>query len=158
MMKTFGVAVVAAAVFGLQFGAPAHAANIDFSTSILSTCGISVTRDGTLVPRRDVRILTSSGAGGQNGLAAVTTNADIFQIHVDQPTAFAVRPVADTDPIRDFRARIRSRGATRFGWTTNSQNLNSGTSNVAVQFRARKARGNIFANGFYRATVVIRCE
>lgn len=157
-MKTLRAAMIAVALSTPQVGEIAHAANIDFSTNILSTCAIAVTRDGTLVPRNNVRVLTSSAAGGQNGLASVTTNTDIFQLHVDQPTAFDVKPAADTDPVRDFRARIRSRGATTFNWTTNSQDLNVGTSNVRVQFRARKAAGNVFANGFYSATVVIRCE
>lgn len=135
-----------------------QAANVGFSTNIVSSCGIVVTRDGTLVPRNNVRVLNSSGGGGQNGLATVTANTDTFQLHVDQPTAFDVKPAADTAPERDFRARIRSTGATAFNWTRNSQNLNAGNSNVRIQFRARKARGDTFANGFYSATVVIRCE
>lgn len=146
------------AILGAFTNGIAHAANIGFSTDIISSCGIVVTRDGTLVARNNVRVLNSTGAGGQNGLATVTTNGNIFQLHVDQPTQFDIKPAADTTPERDFRARISSTGATSFAWTRNSQNLNAGTNNVRIQFRARKAGGVTFANGFYSATVVIRCE
>jgi len=152
------MALLIGAISGLTSTNIAHAASMNFSTSIQSTCAIAVTREGTLVPRRNARVLNSNGAGGQNGLATVTTNADIFQLHVDQPTGFDVKPAADTTPEQDFRARIRSAGATTFNWTRNSQNLNAGNNNVRVQFRARKAPGVTFATGLYSATVVIRCE
>ncbi len=135
-----------------------HAANVGFGTNVQSSCSIAVTRNGTLAARQNARILTSGGSGAQHGLASVTANSNGFQLHVDQPTDFDTRPSADTAPEQDFRARIRSTGATTFGWTRNSQTLNSGNNNVRIQFRARKAVGASFANGLYTATVVIRCE
>lgn len=157
-MKRPMMTLLMGAILGAFTSSIAHAASIGFSTDILSNCGIVVTRDGTLVARNNARVLNSSGAGGRNGLATVTANANIFQLHVDQPTAFDIKPTADMAPERDFRARIRSTGATSFAWTRNSQNLNAGSNNVRIQFRARKAAGVSFANGFYSATVVIRCE
>ncbi|MEM8539592.1 MAG: hypothetical protein AAGF25_01435 [Pseudomonadota bacterium] len=157
-MNAIRVALLAGAVCAPISGNLAHAADMEFNSTVLSTCGIVVTRDGELAPRQNARILTSGGAGAQHGLATVTANSNLFQLHVDQPTDFDVRPAADTAPEQDFRARIRSNGATTFGWTRNSQDLNAGSHNVRIQFRARKAPGVSFANGFYSATVVIRCE
>lgn len=134
------------------------AANMQFQSTASTSCGIVVTRNGLLRTNANARVLTSGGSGGQHGLASVTANSNAFRLYVDQPTDFTTRPVADTAPEQDFRARIRSNGATTFNWTRNDRALNVGTSNVRVQFRARKFAGNSFANGNYAATVVIRCE
>lgn len=157
-MKRPKITLLMGALFAALASNASYAANIGFSGDIVSACGIVVTRDGTLAARQNARVLTSAGTGAQHGLATVTANANGFQLHVDQPTDFDTRPVADTTPEQDFRARIRSTGATTFGWTRNSQSLNTGNSNVRVQFRARKPAGVAFADGFYSATVVIRCE
>lgn len=157
-MNIIKVALLAGAICIPVSGNFAHAQDVEFNSTVLSTCGIVVTRDGELRTNQNARILTSGGTGAQHGLATVSANSNLFQLHVDQPTDFDTRPAADTAPEQDFRARIRSTGATTFGWTRNSQDLNAGSHNVRIQFRARKAPGVSFANGFYSATVVIRCE
>lgn len=154
LMKT-GLVCVSLAAAGIP---AAHSSDVEFSSTVSESCSIVVTRHGTLRTNATVRTLTSGGSGGQHGLAEVTATSNIFDLHVDQPTDFLVRPAADTAPEQDYRARIRSTGATTFAWTQASQSLNSGTSNVRIQFRARKFVGSSFANGDYTAIVVIRCE
>ncbi len=136
----------------------APAADVEFGGVVNATCAIVVTQDGILAARQNARVLTSGGRGARHGRATVTATSSNFRLFVDQPTAFDTKPAADVTPEQDFRARIRSTGATQFRWTRNSQALNAGASNVRIQFRARKAPGVSFANGNYSATVVIRCE
>ncbi|MDZ7824556.1 MAG: hypothetical protein U5K75_11330 [Ahrensia sp.] len=138
----------------------AQASDVEFNSNVNTTCSINVTRNGTLRTATNARILTSSGAGagGVHGTASVTATSNNFRLYVDQPTGFTSRPAADTEPDQLLRARMRSSGATTFGFTTNNRPLNSGISNVTVEFYARKAAGKSFADGNYTATVVIRCE
>lgn len=156
MQTRFGTFIFAAIVC-IQATPLAHAEDVDFNSSVTSSCTITVTRGGTLDPRSNFRRLTSRSGPGTPGRATVFTTGSGFTASVDAPSSFDSKPAADTTP-ETFRAWHRSRGATSYNTTQAPQTLNAGTNNIRVHMDARKSGTDVFEAGNYSASVVLRCE
>ena len=162
-MKNLLKVAAAVAFVVVPMQASAVTADIPFNGTVTHTCTINVTGGGIMVADAGFQNLSSLGAGGNAGTAEVVATGNGFDVSIDVPTAFSSEPAADLTG-ETFAASYTTTGATSVtgsatgGNNSGAENLNNGTTNVAVDLTASKAGADVFEAGAYDAVVVLRCE
>jgi hypothetical protein len=121
-------------------------------------CMIVVTDDGEIYNMPGTNRLTSSGAGGRPGRAAVYASHNSFRLSIDPPLGFRSAPTGGNNGVV-FTTSFSGNGATSFSRRPGSsdQKLREGVTQVEVDFVAD--RGNdTFPAGNYQAELLLRCE
>lgn len=142
-----------AALAGLLFAAPAHAA-----------CTIVIDASGVMVPSPSITSLNSTGAGGGSARATVTTNSALcsilglrncYRISVVAPAGFQSAPAGGGTGVTFTSSYQIGGGALLLGLIPTT--LLNGTYTVTADLTASRASG-VFPAGDYEAVSTLRCE
>ena len=136
----------------------AHAADVLFGGSVLSTCVLTVGVPGVMATSADSKTMSSKIAGGNRGTVVAVATGSTFSISTTAPTSFAVAP-GDGGSNVDFTAEYEGTGATNSGVKSGgtATPLAAGVSTVGVDLAATKTTG-VYEAGIYSAAVTVTCE
>ncbi|MCB1506994.1 MAG: hypothetical protein KDJ47_18670 [Hyphomicrobiaceae bacterium] len=132
--------------------------SVPFTSTVLSTCVLTVGTPGVLAPNSDYTVLDSQEAGGTSSIVTVTSTGASYSVSTDAPSSFNVAPTGGNDNLT-FEASYQGTGATTIGSTlgTVSTLLGLGLTTVTLDLKATKSTG-VFPQGAYTTEVVVRCE
>lgn len=135
---------------------PSFSAPVQFDGTIVATCTLVVTSNGTLTPSADLQSLSSKNAGGSAGTVSLSTTGGVT-VGLDTLAVSSV-PASDTS-VTTWVQTYSSSGAHTVAETSSDTALaDPGLSTLTVHLEGTKSDPDTFSAGSYQATVTVLCE